>query len=182
MMSRFSMGLVAICLCVFTASSAVAQADMGFKAVGARIGYVSPEDLDGTVGFGAFVNLGTIVPNLTLETGIGYWSASTDEAGADVSVSDFIIGGKVRYGFVLDNSKISPFVGGGLGLHFVSAEVSTPFGSADDSETKFGIDLGGGAVFPMSPQWDFITDAWFTIVSDANQFSINVGVEYNLGN
>jgi hypothetical protein len=180
-MSRFSVGLIASCLCLLVASSAAAQADMGFKGMGVKLAYVGPEDVDATVGFGVFANLGTIVPRLSIEPNIGYWTTSEEEFGTELSVSDFSIGAKAKYGIDVKNSNIEPFFGGGLGLHFLSAEVSGFGMSISDSETKLGLDFGGGVLFPVNPQWQIMTELWYSVVSDVNQVSLGIGLQYNLG-
>ena len=181
-MARFLVGLMILCICAFTASGVLAQTDLGPRGMGAKIGWVGPEDVDGTIGFAVFMDMGTIVPQLMLEPQIGFWTKSESEFGVDVSVRDIAVGARAKYLFDIKNSNIEPFVGGGLGLHFVSAEVTVPgFGSADDSEVKLGLDIGGGLHFPVNPQWDILTEVWYGIVSDINQGSLMVGARYNFG-
>ena len=43
------------------------QSDKDFKGIGVKLGIVDPEDLDATIGFGTFLDLGTIIPNLISE-------------------------------------------------------------------------------------------------------------------
>jgi hypothetical protein len=181
-MKRLSVCLIASCLCVVVATGAVAQADMGLKGIGAKLGYVGPEDVDATIGFGVSANLGTIAPRFMLELNAGFWSASEEPfPGNEFSVQDISFGAKGKYMFPVKKSQVNPFVGGGLGLHFVSAELTSGGVSTDDSEVKLGLDFGGGLLFPMNPQWDLMTELWYGVVSDVNQVSFIVGVEYNLG-
>ncbi len=180
-MSRFSVCVITSCLCLFAASSAVAQADMGFKGTGVKLAYVGPEDVDATVGFGVCADLGTMVPRLRLEPNLSYWSTSEEQFGTEVSVRDIAFGAKAKYEFPMRKSAIQPYVGGGLGLHFVRAEVSALGTSVDDSEVKLGFDFGGGVAFPVSPQWDIMTELWYSVVTDVNQVSLVLGVQYNLG-
>jgi len=164
------------------ASTAAAQADLGMRGMGFRIGYVNPEDVDGTVGFAVFADMGTIVPNLMIEPNIGFWTSSEDIFGTKVSFRDIVVGGRGKYLFEIQNSKIRPFLGGGLGLHFLHAEVSsTGFPTIEDSEVRLGFDFGGGVYFPINPSWDITSEVWYGIVSDINQASIMVGAQYNFG-
>lgn len=178
--------LVAIALGVLAAQPAMAQSDIGFKRLGGALGYVSPENLDGTFGLGVFADLGTITPDISLEPRIDYWSKSKDEFGTEVSVHDVAVGARAKYNFATTNPKVRPFAGAGLGLHFISAEVSVsmpgfPTTSASDSETKLGLDFGGGIATPLSPRTDLLAEAWYGIVSDFSQFSLRVGLSYKLG-
>ena len=51
----------------------------------------------------------------------------------------------------------------------------------EDSQTRLGLDLGGGLSAPVSNQVDFLGEAWFGLVSDVNQFSLKVGAMYKFG-
>jgi opacity protein-like surface antigen len=177
--------LITLCLSALVAGNALAQSDLGLKAVGGAVGFVSPEDLDGTVTFGVFANHGTIVPNLGLESRLDFWSASDKAFGVKLTVRDVALGARAKYYFPLENSSLHPFAGGGLALHFIHAEVDysypNPTFSADDSSTKLGLDLGGGVAMPMNDQWDFSGELWYGIVSDVGQFSLRAAFAYKLG-
>jgi len=51
---------VALVLVGVAASETQAQGGIGFYGVGGRLFYVNPEDVDATIGLGAFANLGQI--------------------------------------------------------------------------------------------------------------------------
>lgn len=189
-MSRFCFGFIISCLCIFAVSSAAAQSDVGFKAAGLEVGVVNPEDIDATVGVSAHLDLGTIAPRVMLETYLGYWSTSEDAFGIEASVRDIVVGAKTKYLFDVPTTRIRPFAGGGLSIHFVSAELTipeqdimgviVPGSTVSDSSTKLGLDLGGGFYAPMTPKMNFVTELWAGIVSDVNQLALKVGVLYNL--
>lgn len=190
-MKRFCFCIIACCIFVFAVTKAAAQSDLDFKGVGLEVGFVNPENIDATVGLGVFADLGTITPQIQLETYLDYWSKSEEEFGMKVSFRDIAIGAKAKYLFKVSSNSIHPFIGGGLGIHFLNAEVTfadqdiggfyLPGVSASDSSTELGIDLGGGFNAPVSPKMDFLTEIWIGIVSDVNQLSLKVGVLYNLG-
>jgi len=174
--------------CTLANGSAMAQSDLGLKNVGVAVGFVSPEDLDGTFSLGVFADHGLITPRVGLESRLDYWSASQRSFnGAEASVSDVTLGARAKYYFPVDHPTLRPFAGGGLALHLVHAEVTIPaqFGNpemtAEDSSTKLGLDLGGGIAMPMNPRWDFLGELWYSIVSDVGQFSLRAGLSYKLG-
>jgi opacity protein-like surface antigen len=140
-----------------------------------------------TFGLGASASWGTIAPNVGLESHIEYWSNSDNAYGFEASVRDISLGARARYFFNVPDSPIRPFAGGGLGLHFLREEITIPvfFGfpsqSTSESQTKFGVDLGGGFATSLSPSYDIVGEAWFGIVSNVNQLSLRVGISYNLG-
>ncbi len=172
-------------------SVASAQAELGFNGIGGRIGLVSPENIDATLAFGVFADLGKVHPDIALEAYINYWSKSMGVTGvSEASFRDITIGGKAEYRFALENPKIKPFVGGGLSLHLYKTEVdvpainiggfSSPATTLDDSSSKIGIDIGGGVRVNMSDTIDFVGDAWYSIVSDVSQVAIMAGILYKL--
>ena len=178
--------ILLLALGVLAAQQAMAQSNIGFRRIGASLAYVSPEDIDATFGFGAFADLGQITPEIQLEPGIEYWSQSEGAYGSEVSIRDISVGARAKYFFEVQNSKIRPFAGGGLGLHFLHAEASVtlpgfPTVTSEDSETRLGLDLGGGMETPLSPKVDFHAEAWYGIVSDASRLALRVGLSTKLG-
>ena len=176
-----------LALCVLAAPAAIAQSALGLETIGASVGFVSPEDLGSTFSLGAYAGCGTIAPNVGLETRLDYWSTSENVYGFESSLRDIALGARAKYFFNVTGSTIRPFAGGGLGIHFLRAEVTIPafFGmpaqSASESDTKFGVDMGGGFATALSPKYDLIGEAWFGIVSNLNQLSLRVGLSYKLG-
>jgi len=186
---------IAILACVLVltlgASAASAQANLGFKGVGVRVGYVNPENIDATFAFGVFTDLGTFHPNVSFETYMNYWSKSMDAYGfGETKFRDIIVGAKAEYLFNVASPKVRPFVGAGLSLHFLHGEVSIapltvgtltiPGTSVDTSDTKLGLDFGGGLRAGLSPTIDFVGEAGFSLVSDVSQFGISAGILFHI--
>jgi hypothetical protein len=187
-MKRYFALLVCFVAATAIASTAMAAADIGVKGVGVRAGVVDPENLDATVGFGFFVDLGTFHPNVAFETYVGYWSKSIDVGLAESSFRDIAVGAKGEYMFPLSNPTIRPFVGAGVSAHFLHGEASfsdmdlggivVPGMSFGSTETKVGLDLGGGLRAGVADRIDIIGEAWYNIVSDMNQLGITGGLLY----
>jgi hypothetical protein len=180
-MSRYAFFLT-LALCSTGAQSALATTDIGLKQMGVAVGVVSPEDVDTTFGFGIFADLGSVGPRVRIEPRIDYWSQSEDILGSELSVRDITVGTRVKYFFPVSSTKVLPFGGAGLGLHFLNAEVQVydPFAggtmTVEDSATKVGLDLGGGIVTPLNTRTNFHAEAWYGIVSDFSQFSLRLGL------
>jgi hypothetical protein len=172
-------------------SNAAAQTDLGLKGIGLKVGYVGPENVDGTFGLGLVGDFGTLTPRIMLESYLSYWSKSENEFGVETSVRDIALGARGKYLFNVPNSNVRPFAGAGLGLHFLHAEVSMPAQSiggftvpgfsVDDSSVKLGLDMGGGMFVPINPRWDFMTELWYGVVNDFSQLSFAIGAVYKLG-
>jgi len=175
-----------LALGMLSATQAMAQSKIGFNAIGATAAFISPENLDGTFGLGVFADLGQLAPNIGLEPNIEYWSFSENQFGVETSLRDISLGARAKYYFEVANPKVRPFAGAGLGLHFLHAESSMnvpgfPAVTAEGSDTKLGLDIGGGISTPMNSKNDFRAEAWYGIVSDVNQFALRVGVSHKLG-
>lgn len=179
--------LATLAFCTLASQNATAQSDFGLKKLGVAVGFVSPENLDGTISIGALADLGTVAPQFGMEAHVDYWSQSEEAFGTKASVSDVILGARGKYFFRVSSPKIQPFVGAGLGMHFVRAEVSIPpMGplpgmSVEDSSTELGLDLGGGMATSLSPRMDLRTELWYGLASDVDQFSLRVGMAWKIG-
>src|SRR5262245_31987769 len=157
-MKRFPLYLL-LAIGLLGAGQASAQSNLGFRAIGGNLAFVNAENLDGTFGFGIFADMGQIAPRIGLEPILEYWSKSEDAFGAKASMRDITFGARGKYYFETKNLKVRPFAGAGLGLHFLHAEatVSVPgFGtvSSDASDTKLGLDVGGGVATTIGPKDD----------------------------
>jgi hypothetical protein len=111
--------------------------------------------------------------------------------GIETSARDIVLGAKGKWIFPTTNPRIRPFAGGGLGIHFLHAEVNIPdqwIGgflipgmSLEDDSVKLGLDFGGGMNVTLNEKTDFVGEIWYGVVSDINQLSLKVGVLYKLG-
>lgn len=176
--------LLTLASLTFAAPAAMAQSDLGLKRVGAAIGFVNPENLGTTFSLGLFADHGTVTPNISIESRLDYWGQSDEFYGIKNSLRDVALGARGKYHFVASNPKLRPFVGAGLGLHFLKAEVAVPLApgsTVEASSTKLGVDLGAGVSTPLSPKTDLSGETWFGIVDGANSFSLRAGLSYKLG-
>ena len=179
--------LIALAASIAIAPAALAQSDLGLKNLGVAVGYVSPENADGTFSIGGFADLGTMAPNIGLEARLDYWSWGESAYGAEVNVSDVILGARGKYFFETANPRVRPFAGAGLGLHILSVETTIPPQggfpgmTSNESWNRLGLDLGGGVVTPINERTDFLGEAWYGIVSDFGQFSLRAAVSFKLG-
>ena len=158
--------------------SAPAQSDVGLgvKGIGARLGYVDPEDASGTAAFGVHVDAGTIVRNVHVTPYFEYWSAGASVGTSSVDFSDLTIATDVNLDFPMHGSRMTPYLGGGLGLHFLSFD-STP-GPSPGNETKFGFNIQGGVRNQVMPNISIFGEARYAFVTDANQLKLMGGFTY----
>jgi outer membrane immunogenic protein len=175
--------LTVAALCLLFVTAAPAQG-IGFYAIGGGVGFVnvSPSGADSQSGFGfnARADLGEIIPNLRLVPEINYWSVSESAEGYSWKWSDFAINGNVQYHIDVEGS-IQPYVGGGLGLNFVTFSVPNIFGVGGSvSSTEIGINLIGGALFNLSGNLTPYGEIRYVLVSNMNHLMIQAGIMYAL--
>jgi len=175
---------IALLLLTFSSTS-FAQMMLGPEGVGAFAGYIKPENIDGTIGFGAVVDMGTLVPMLGLELEGLYWSKSKGPSDSEWRWRDITLSAHVKYRFPMPTSPVKPYAGGGIGAHFVKAEHEWTHldqtHTASDTDTKFGLHLLGGGEYEATPQVNVFAEVRFSLVSDFNQFSIFGGAKFKLG-
>ncbi|HEX5131958.1 MAG TPA: hypothetical protein VFX92_05675 [Candidatus Krumholzibacteria bacterium] len=190
-MKRVKVLLAVAAICAFAASSAPAATNLALQGIGLRAGFVNPDNLGSTLGFGLIFDLGTVHPQVAVESYAGFWSQTDSPFGTEFGVKDFSMGGRAKYMFTTSNPTVQPYAGAGLGLHVLNAHVESPaytFGteiipgySASDTEVRLGLDLGGGLKIDRGTQFAFVGEGWFSVVSDVSHFSVMVGAVYMFG-
>lgn len=128
--------ILAVIAGMLLAAAAPSAGAFHLSGVGLRGGFVDPEYLDGTVSIGGHLEFEQRGSRLHLQPNLDYWSSG--------NVTDVNPNFDLYYHFGPAGSA-SPYLGAGIGLHFVSVDVSR-FVEAD--ETNLGFNLLGGVLFP----------------------------------
>ncbi len=156
-------------LFIFSVGIDVAMAQgLALTGVGGRLNFVDPEGSGGTIGIGGHAHLGFIIPSLALYPSLEYWNKS--------GVKSFVINGNVRYYFPT-TSNIDLFGGGGLAISFVNKDLGP---SGDKNDTDIGLNLLGGADFPITDNLVATAELTF-LISDINVLKITGGITYLFG-
>lgn len=134
----------------------------GFAGWGGKLGYISPESLEGTLTVGAHLEFAQSGSRLHLLPSVMYWNTN--------GLSDFSANGDLYYHFVHEG-MVTPYVGAGLGLQWVDSDGSR------GAETDLGANLFGGLKFP-SPAASYFLEGRYT-ASDISQFAILGGITFN---
>jgi len=188
---RLPLAALAVTLCVFMGSAApVAWAQgtstparsnedvgLGFKGIGGRIGVVDPEDASTALDLGFHIDFGEIAQNIHIQPLAEYWSVGQDVGPYNADIKDLSFGADVMFDFPLQDSRFTPYAGGGLGLHFLSASSNVP-NVPDQDHTKFGLNLQGGIQSDVMPNLAIFGELRYNFVSDANQLKILGGFTY----
>ncbi len=193
-MKRIAIAVLAMLVCVSVSIEAQAQADIGVKGAGVKLSFVSPDNIDGTIGFGGILDLGTFTPEIGFQATLDFWSKTEDfPGGGEASFRDIALGARASYNFPMENESITPYAAAGLAIHIFHSEVDFPpvvvlgttvpgtGGTVDDTETKIGLDLAGGAAFKVGENVDIIAELMFRVVSDVSQFIVSGGAVFWFG-
>ena len=174
---KFRNALIAV-LVVSSMMAGAAFGGIGFRGVGAGIGYVDPEGgLGGTFGLDALADLGYLIENLGFEAHVTYWSKGEEEFGVDWSFKSFSFNALAKYYFAPEDNSLRPFGGGGLGISFNSVDA----GPVDDSSTDINIVLTGGVKNIFSDTIAGIAEFRYVISGDFDYWGIFACFLYMLG-
>jgi opacity protein-like surface antigen len=160
-----------------TSSQSSQNVGLGIKGLGGTVGFVDPEGASSTVSLGLFVDAGTIAPSLHVKPYMQYWSVGASSGGYDINKSDLAFALDLNYDFPIQGSRVTPYLGTGLGLHFFDTDASVP-GGTNTSDTKVGIDLQGGITSPVMPNFNLFAETRYTFISDDGEFNILGGFTY----
>ena len=178
--------ILGVVLAVVFSAAAFAKSNVGFYGVGGKIGYVKPDDIDGTLGFGVVADLGKLTDKLSLEGELLYWSKGEKEMGVKASYSEIHIGALTKYFFPQKKgATMFPYAGGGIGFIMQKAKVeyeSEWLGDNEksDSETDLGIHLLAGIRKALSPTMNGFAEIRYTI-GGADILGIFVGAVVKMG-
>ena len=122
-----------------------------------------------------------LVEGIELLPTIEYWrnSSNIGAFGIDATRKDATIGVDGRYRFHVGNWE--PYLGLGVGVHFLSAEVNAPqlgLNDASDSLVKGGLTVLGGLNFEITESVSNFLELKFHDVSDYRQLKFNWGLGY----
>jgi hypothetical protein len=179
------LGLVVLMLLTM-ASFVFAQADIGLKSIGGKVGFVMPEDpIESTIGLGVVADLGTITDAIHLDAFVEYWGKSYDVGLFEWSYTNITIGATAKYYFEMD-SEFKPYAGGGLGfvIGSSSADYSGPnseyFTDTSDSNTDIGFHFVGGADYELSDTMTGFAEVKYSL-NGVDTFAIFAGVRFAMG-
>ena len=83
------------------------------------------------------------------------------------------------------SGKATPYLKGGLGMYNFKAKVETESGDADESESNFGYNLGGGLNFLVSPMYQLGLGAMYHSVQTEDEstdfYTVGVNLLWGMG-
>lgn len=166
------------------------QSDLGLMGVGLRIGFL---DIGGgagsTIAFGGLFDLGVIVPNLSLEADVLYWSKSyrsdyQPDSKSDMKVHSMSISAVVKYFFFSEFGQLHPYAGAGLGLTFYRESSDTidrlTRTRSTVYDTALDIHVAGGVKIALSSKITGFGEFRYNIEGYTDYWGVFTGVVYQL--
>jgi Outer membrane protein beta-barrel domain len=145
-MLKRALGVLVLGLCIISARAVAAQErapHTGSTAVGVDVGTFIPRDnqLDPALIVNALLEY-YLTPRVSLRTDFGVTNPGFSRESSD-SLRQIPLRADVNYNW--EGGKLHPFVGTGLGAYFMQLKHNGQ--SVGDSETKFGLNVGGGVEY-----------------------------------
>jgi opacity protein-like surface antigen len=172
--------LASLLLLLVTPSRPVHAQSIRFVGVDGMMQTVKAQGQSGVSGLALRTRLESddLPLGVSLMPSIEYWRNADrlQDFGVRSSQSDLTMGLDGRYDF--GGGTIAPYVGGGLGLHFINQQIRAPTLGMDQKadHTRLGPDLFLGAqLAPVGAIQSFV-EAKFAFVSDYRQFKLNWGL------
>lgn len=176
-------------------------ANLGLRAIGAELLYVDPSQNEGTVGFGAKLDLGFLGPGIRVVPRFAYWKADVEGSSIDelerqleevselepgsvnlgaIDRSAYVAGADVH--FIASLARVSPYIGAGLDIYALNDDGEAIRGTfLDDLVVTAGVSAVGGLQVALSPGWSVFGELRATAVTDASSLGGAFGVFYTFG-
>ncbi len=124
------------------------------------------------------------LPHVEFAPTIEYWrnASNVSEFGIKTVRRDATLAADALYRFD-SHGTLHPYLGAGLGLHFLQSEVDAPrYGVShqQDSVVRAGLDLMAGAEFGNERFGNFI-EVKYHEIAGYRQFKLNIGMNWHLG-
>ncbi|MBI1799798.1 MAG: outer membrane beta-barrel protein [Candidatus Eisenbacteria bacterium] len=178
-LSLLSASLVAVCL---LAAPARAASKFGLDGL---MSTVMQENQSSISGFAVRARLhpAMLIDNIVLMPTLEWWRSSShvDPYGIESVRSDNTLSMDARYEF--RRPGFIPYVGGGIGVHFLSSRVDAPslgIYDATKSLTKGSFSLLGGVTIPLTTKVQNFLELKYHHVSDYRQLKLNWGIAVEL--
>jgi opacity protein-like surface antigen len=151
---------------------------LGIRGIGVRLGLTDPEDASSALMYGVHLDAGQFVQNVHIVPSIEYWSVGTDLGAFNSDFSDLAFKVDAKFDFPLQDKRVMPYLGGGIGIHRLKFDTSAP-GPYDTSDTKLGLSVQGGVRNDFTPNLSLFGELGYSFVSDANQLRLLGGFTYH---
>jgi opacity protein-like surface antigen len=181
--SRLTAAALLLPLALSTVPAAARAQSLRFLGVDGMMQTIKPQGQSGVSGLALRTRLQSddLPAGMSLMPSIEYWRNADrlDDFGVRATQSDFTAGVDGRFDFRW--RSVSPYLGGGLGLHFIKQEFVA---SALDlnqriDHTKLGPDVFAGVQMAPAGWLQSFFETKFAFVPSYRQFKLNWGVGVN---
>jgi hypothetical protein len=183
--STISLAALTLATFTFTPRAFAAGTDNAISGVDAWTSTVFQQGQSSFSGIGLRTRLANAtLPHVEFAPTIEYWrnASNVTEFGIRTVRRDATLTADALYRFD-SKSTIHPYVGAGLGLHFLQSQVDAPRLGLDhkqDSVVRAGLDAMAGAEFGSERFGNFI-EVKYHEIAGYRQFKLNIGMNWHLG-
>jgi len=156
-------GMVIACFAVLLAAWAAPAHSFGLSGAGARLGTTDPEGADASLAGGGHLEFEEAGSRLHIMPGVLFWS---NDGLTDVNPNLDL------YYHFAPAGRVSPYVGAGAAVHMYSAD------GPGDPGTDLGLNLFGGALFPLGSSSTRLFAELRHSATDLSQTSIFGGLTF----
>ncbi len=113
----------------------------------------------------------------------GYLTGGKDFSGfgVDVDLHAISVDANLHYQFPLSgNPRFKPYALGGVGFLRASASLSTAGFSTEAADTTVGLNIGGGALWQVTPKWG-VRPELKVLVADGSSVRFSTALSYRFG-
>jgi opacity protein-like surface antigen len=178
---RFTAPLALLALCAQARPAAAQGGLIGIDGMSATVLQEGQSSFSG-LGFRMRLTSVQLVPGIDFLPSFEYWRnrSTVQPFGIETGRRDATLAVDARYTFRRDTW--SPYVGAGLGMHFLSSEVHAPSLGVvreRDSVVKGGLAALGGVTFPLTSRVHNFLELKYHHVTEYRQLKINWGLSYD---
>lgn len=178
--------------------------NLEFRGLGVHLGYVFPMKVESTLALGVRADLGMLGPNVRIVSGLGFWSSHLKQSEVDrlgeqlirvcerqpdafcpgrfdlgrIRFSDFALEAEAHYLFENTPLVVTPYAGGGLGVHFQNGSGEAINGTFIEDlldAVAPALNLTAGVQLPLGPAFHLFGEARYVLVSDVPYAALSAG-------
>lgn len=120
-----------------------------------------------------------LVNQVDLLPAVEYWQTNVSALGFRTTRRDAMLGGFARWTFPTSHAY-SPYLGAGLGVHFLHNAVESPDVKLDNDVVRGAVSALAGLAFGTDQRFGNFVELEFHNLTGERQLKLNVGMSWNM--
>lgn len=174
---------------------------LGLRGIGVEVLYVDPSQSEGTIGYGARIDLGFLGPHVRVVPRFAYWNSRVDSEAVEelerqlevvselppgsitlgsIDRSAYVLGADLQY--IGSAAGLAPYAGIGIDVYALNDEGNAIDGTfLDDIIVTAGVSAVFGLQAALAPSISLFAEARATAVTDASSLGGAAGLMFTFG-